>query len=158
MTGAEREARHSEPVWGERSDFIIGADVSAYSEVADREQLWARRLGENRFELCCIPFFLYDVALGDVVETAPVGDRSFMLRRVIERSGRYVFRVWFGQTEQPREDVVARLASLGALLEWSSANLLAVDAKDQAHAQEITDHLAAAQADGRLVFERGRLS
>ena len=52
VTGATREAQHSDPAWRERSDFTIGADVSAYADAADREQL----------ELCCVPFFLYDVA------------------------------------------------------------------------------------------------
>jgi hypothetical protein len=32
------------------------------------EQLWARQVGDRHFELCCIPYFVYDLALGDVVE------------------------------------------------------------------------------------------
>jgi hypothetical protein len=41
--------------------------------------LWARQVGDRRFEICCIPFFLYDVALGDVVET----DENYSLVRVV---------------------------------------------------------------------------
>ena len=56
-----------------------------------------------------------------------------MLSRVVERSGRSLFRVWFGQTEHAGEAVAARLAFLGALLECSSVSPLAVDAEDRAH-------------------------
>ena len=43
----------------------------------------------KHFEVCCIPFFLYDVSLGDVVATNP----DYVLDRVVRASGRYTFRV-----------------------------------------------------------------
>lgn len=150
------EAKHPDPVWRDRSNFIIGADISSYSDKADREQLWARQVDENRFELCCIPFFLYDVTLGDVVETKPAGGRTYMLHRVVEPSGRYVFRVWFGDAAQLRDGIEAALRDLDALLEWGSPNLVAVDARNADHAQQIADYLAAAEEEGRLVYETGR--
>lgn len=156
MSDQVREAQHTEPVWRDRSDFIIAVDVSGYSSAADREQLWAKQLGENRFKLCCIPFFAYNLTLGDVVETAPSGDRKYLISQVVQPSGRYVFRVWFGETSHPRDSIAADLGKLGALLEWSSTNLLAVDARDQQHAQEIAGYLAAAEAEGKLMFETGR--
>jgi len=72
--------------------------------------------------------------------------------RVVERSGRFVFRMWFGEAFHPRQEVADELAELGALLEWSSANLLAVDA----HAQTIADYLADQESANRLMFETGR--
>jgi hypothetical protein len=130
---AERvDAVHDAPVWRDRANFVIGAPLR---EEGRAEQLWARQVSDQRFEICCIPFFLYDVALGDVVET----DANYDLARVVERSGRFVFRVWFGEAFHPRQEVADELAELGALLEWSSANLLAVDAADEAHAQVIAD-------------------
>jgi len=154
MTG--RVAQHLDPVWRDRSNFVIAADVSVYSDLADLEQLWVRQISDDRFELCCIPFFLYDVALGDVVETRPAGGRRYMLDRVVERSGRFVFRVWFGDTHHPRDEVASDLGRMGALLEWSSVNLLAVDAVDQESAEGVASYLAAAEVGGRLVFETGK--
>lgn len=116
------------------------------------EQLWARQAGDQQFEICCIPFFLYDVALGDVVET----DASYNLLRVIEPSGRYVFRVWFGDSSHSAEEIAEQLEELGALLEWSSANLLAIDAADASQAQTVADFLAEQERGGRLMFETGR--
>ncbi len=94
MTAAGSDFAHSEPVWRDRSNFIIGAPLA---EEGRTEQLWARQVGDRRFEICCIPFFVDDAALGDVVET----DATFDLMRAVEPSGRYVFRVWFGESFIP---------------------------------------------------------
>jgi hypothetical protein len=143
------DATHEAPVWRERADFVIG---SALAEQDRAEQLWARQVGRQRFEVCCIPFFVYDVALGDVVETGA----DYNIVRVVERSGRWVFRVWFGETVRPRQEFADELGELGALLEWSSANLLAVDAADDTQAQAIANYLAEQEQASGLVFETGR--
>jgi hypothetical protein len=143
------DAVHEAPVWRERANFIIGAPLP---EEGRAEQLWARQLGDERFEICCIPFFVYDLALGDVVET----DANHDVVRVVERSGRFVFRVWFGEAFHPRQEVADELAELGALLEWSSANLLAVDAADETHAEALAAYLAEQERAGRLMYETGR--
>jgi hypothetical protein len=143
------DAVHEAPVWRERANFVIGAPLP---EEGRAEQLWARQLGDERFEICCIPFFVYDLALGDVVET----DANHDIVRVIEPSGRFVFRVWFGEAFHPRQEIADALAELGALLEWSSPNLLGVDAADEAHAQVIADYLAEQHRAGRLMYETGR--
>jgi hypothetical protein len=143
-------ATHPQPVWRDRSDFIIRARVDGPDD-ARTEQLWARQLGIHTFELCCIPFFIYDLALGDTVET----DSTYLLQRVLERSGRYVFRAWF-EGPQPYDWAVDALAALGCSYEWSSPHLLAVDAADQRHAQLVADCLAEHERSGELTFETGR--
>jgi hypothetical protein len=59
--------------------------------------------------LCCIPFFLYDIALGDVVRTSAQGDRRYVLESVVSPSGRHVFGVWFGESFHPRQKVAEDL-------------------------------------------------
>jgi len=137
-------------VWRERADFIIGASLP---EEARAEQLWVKRLDEPLvFEMCCIPFFLYDVALGDVVQT----DASFEFLRVVEPSGRFVFRIWFGDSFHPRQEIADQLSEIGALLEWSSTNLVAVDAAGAKEAWIVADFLRDQEARGRLTYETGR--
>lgn len=147
---------HADPVWRGRSNFIINAELGEEDLPHRFEQLWTRQLGEDRFEICCIPFFLFDVALGDVVTTAPRGGRQYVLDRVVEPSGRFVFRVWFGESFHPRDEIAEELTQLGALLEWSSVNLLAVDAADAAHAQGVAGFLHTRQELGQLLYETGR--
>lgn len=141
---------HTAPVLREHSDFMINAAIPPGD--GRLEQLWVRKLGDYQFELCCIPFFLFDVALGDVVET----DVDFRLSRVIQPSGRSVFRVWFGESFHPRQQIADELVALGALLEWSSVNLLAVDAADRDHARRLADCLFAHEQAGRLTYETGQ--
>lgn len=85
-----REATHPEPVWWMRSNFVIATAIDSANTDVTTEELWARKIDEGHFELCCIPFFAYDIALGDVVEA----DSQYMVRRVIRRPGKLVFRVW----------------------------------------------------------------
>lgn len=147
-----REATHDQPAWRERSNFILATAIESGNTDVMTEQLWGRKIDDRHFELCCIPFFAYDLALGDVVET----DENYLIRRVSKPSGRYVFRVWFGESFHPRDEVAAELKSLGALLEWSSPNLLAVDTRDAAHAQQVADYLQKQEDAARLVYETGK--
>lgn len=149
---AIQEAVHREPVWRDRSNFIIATSIEPDKCGMSTEQLWARRVDGRLFELCCIPFFAYDLALGDVVEV----DSDYMVSRVSKPSGRFVFRAWFGESFHPRDEVSAELESLGALIEWSSENLLGVDARDAAHAQQIADYLQEQEDAGRLMYETGK--
>jgi Domain of unknown function (DUF4265) len=154
MTNKKEFATHLEPAWRERANFIINAPLE---ETNRFEQLWARQVDESEFEVCCIPFFLYDVALGDLVETHISNGLKNAVCRVGRPSGRYVFRVHFGQDQyQFRKSVPDGLVALGALLEWSSASLVGVDARDQAHAQIVADFLQSREDLGHLVYETGK--
>lgn len=147
-----RVAIHQDPIWRERSNFVIAIEIDPGETGVGTEQLWARQIDERHYELCCIPFFAYDLALGDVVEV----DASYMVKRVTKASGRFVFRVYFGSSDYPSEEVVERLAALGGLLEWSSVDLLAVDAPGLAEGQPIADYLQAQEDQGRLLYETGK--
>ena len=65
---AFREAVHSDPVWRDRSNFIIATPIEPGEAGVTAERLWARRVDDRHYQLCCIPFFAYDLALGDVIE------------------------------------------------------------------------------------------
>ncbi len=79
-----------------------------------------------------------------------------MVNRVIQPSGHYVFRAWFGQSLYPRDEIAIRLQALGSLIEWSSRNLLAVDAADRPHAQAVAHFLMEREKAGHLIYETGR--
>jgi hypothetical protein len=98
---------------------MIAADISSCTPDADREQLWAKRLGDTEFEICCIPFILFDVALGDVVQTSS----DYWFQRVLKPSGRFVFRAWFGDSYFPRDEIVKELQQLGAVGRPSMINI-----------------------------------
>jgi hypothetical protein len=151
-------ATHNEPIWRDRADFIIRAKVKGNSDQSRREQLWARQVSDNTFVICCIPFFVYDLALGDVVEVGATPDDLYLVQRVVRPSGRSTFRVWFGDSPDPaiRQEVIREVGRLGCLFEWSSENLLAIDAASDRVAQQLADFLYKHHQTGALVYETGR--
>lgn len=150
---------HPTQVWPERTNFIIGARVPSDddSDVQRWEQLWARQISDNRFEICCIPFFVYNIALGDEVETGPELGKQYMIQRVTKPSGHYTYRVWFGDTAHPpaRQELVDAVTRLGCLCEWSSEDLLAIDAASDNEANILAQVLIERQQLGHLLFESG---
>lgn len=85
------EAVHRHP-----ANLIIGTAIDPGDTDMTTEQLWARRIDDAHYELCCIPFFAYDLALEDVVEVEV--DSSFQVTRVSAPSGRHVFRSCIGDS------------------------------------------------------------
>lgn len=148
----EHVAVHSSPIWRERADCVF----AAYQEMKDGknewEQLWGREVAPQRFIVCCIPFFVYDVALGDEVEV----DSDFVLKRVVRRSAQVTFRVWFGgQEAATRQAVVREIETMNPLMEWSSENLLGLSVS-AGEAQKVADWLAKFETAGKLQYETGR--
>lgn len=147
-------AVHKTPVWSDKANFIIRAYLEEKNGRNEWEQLWVLRLDERRFSICCIPFFAFDLALGDEVET----DENYVVRQVVKSSGQYTFRVWFGNATDPniKDEVLEKMNTLSVLIEWSSDNLLAISAIDAIHAQQVADYLHAQQSIGSLIYETGR--
>lgn len=146
------EASHLSPMWRDRADFVFAAHVGTKDGKNEWEQLWGQKVGAQRLVLCCIPFFLYDVALGDEVEI----NSDFVLQRVLRESGQVTFRVWFGgQDTKTRCELVREIEALTPLMEWSSENLLALSVPE-AEAQRLADHLRLRENNGLLQYETGR--
>lgn len=148
---------HLSPVGRERANFIIRADIEKEGSPRRFEQLWGRQLGTTCFEICCIPFFVYDLALGDEVETDSEG---YVIKRVVKRSGGSTFRAWFGDSNDPgaRDEVIEWLRESGSEFEWYSENLLAINGADDRRAQEVACFLNEREQLGRLTYETGRMS
>ena len=145
---------HQTPVWRDRANFII---MAALPEHHTYEQMWARQETDDVFELCCIPFFAHNLALGDAVRTETREGRTHLIAEVVRPSGRWTFRLWLGKSVESALDVEAEMVGLGALTEWSSEHLLGVDASDEAHAQVVADALARGEGAGRWMYETGRV-
>ena len=150
---------HEQPVWRDRANFTIAARmVDTRSEPRWRwEQLWARQTGDNKFEICCIPFFVYDLALGDEVETEDTITKKYILSKVIAPSDRYTFRAWF-TAPAAREKTIEEIRGLGCLIEerWPGSKLVAIDAANGEDAQAVADLLHTKEQLGLLKYETGR--
>lgn len=145
------EARHNAPAWQDRANFVIAADIATSPEKREWEQLWVRMISDKRFEICCIPFFAHGLALGDEVEV----DDDYVVQRVLVASGHITLRVWFGNSKDSvgRTRVMELIDHEKCEHEWSSLNLLAIDARTSKTAQDIVEVLTALQNEGAVEFE-----
>jgi hypothetical protein len=149
----EYEAAHDAPVWRDRANFVFAAVIGQKDEKNEWEQLWGEKVGLNRFVLCCIPFFVKDLALGDEVET----DDDFVFQRVIKESGQYTFRVWLGKLNKSIEtELMNEINAFHPFIEFSSKRFLALSAPNFAKAQELADYLEARERGKFLKYDTGR--
>src|SRR5471032_373547 len=92
---------HGAPAWGGQANFVLQIRIATGDEAFDAtpryEQAWVRHAGDDLYQVCCIPFFLYDLALGDVLKVTTI-EGAPVVQGVAERSGHHTFRAWFGKT------------------------------------------------------------
>ena len=121
-----RIATHTEPVRRPLPGFMLRVHVDDVGGGTNCEQLWTRRVGEDLFELCCIPFFAYGMALDDVVRADP----GYVVHSVVKPSGHGVVRVAVVQPED-EEAIHATLHDLIGRLEyvheWFAPGYVAID-------------------------------
>ena len=146
-------AVHRYPVWYDQSNFLIHAYIEGDAERNRWEQLWVKQVDDKTFVICCIPFFTYDLALGDLVST----DEDLVIQNTLQASGQFTFRIWFGDAPRPeiKDEVLQELEARNVLFEWSSIDMLAVSGKDFKQADEVANYLHALQVSGELIYENG---
>lgn len=143
---------HSDPIWRDRANFVFAAHQGTKDGKNEWEQLCGQEVAPQRCVVCCIPFFVRNVALGDEVEI----DADFVLQRVVRPSSQVTFRVWFGgQDATTRQNLVSEIEVLKPLTEWSSENLLALSVPED-QAQHLADYLQLRENEGLLQYETGR--
>lgn len=121
-------AAHANPVKRPRRSVMLRAIVDDVGPGENFEQLWSKRVGDDLFEICCIPFFVYDIALGDVVQADP--ESGHVIRSVVRRSGNGVARVAVKRREDIEalhEDLHGLTARLGYLCEWFAPGYFAIN-------------------------------
>lgn len=148
-------AVHQKPAQADVANFLIMAALEGAPLEGRWEQLWAQRINEHEFRICCIPFFTFGVALGDIVHTAPQGGKQYVIDHVAHRSGRGVLRFWTkNATPASVARVQAVLARENQLSEIYGEHLLVIDFDSGQTDPEIDALLAEASALG-LLIERG---
>ena len=148
-------AAHQNPVWREKADFLIQVSLVAFG-MADRwEQLWARRISDREFEICCIPFFTYGIALGDKVAAEADRDFEYVFQRVLAKSGHKTARVAIvSQTVASRlHDEIHRRLAKSLPHEWYAPGYVAIDIADVDQEVQIADFFSEYVKRGEVSYE-----
>jgi hypothetical protein len=137
-------ASHANPVRRPVPSFMLRALLDDIEGEENYEQLWTRRVGEDRFEVSCIPFFAYDLALGDIVRAD--AETGYVIQSVEQRSGNGVVRV----AVKRRDNIDAvhlrlhdLLGKLEYLHEWFAPGYVAVSLEPGVSHDEFFEGLAA---------------
>jgi hypothetical protein len=148
-------AIHLNPAWREKANFIIDARIEGEKEKF--EQLWVKKLEgkKKQFELCTIPAFLHDMALGDVLETVGENEGELVVNKVVSRSGHHSFRVWFGESKAAQKAaVISDLKNMaGVSMELYSDDLLCVDVSNGEEAHKMQNYLQKKETEKKIMFE-----
>jgi hypothetical protein len=157
-----RPVLHEAPVAAAEADCVVLAAIDRPGLPIRVEALAARRLDDDLYEICCVPFFAEDIAFGDTVH-APVAHTGGLTRptfsEVIEPSGHICLRVWFPRDTDPtdRLAVEADVDSHGGRIERLGEDLLAIDVPEHASVA-VSDVLEQWEARGAISYETGHTS
>jgi hypothetical protein len=120
---------HDDPVGRSASNFIARVDLASFGMDGQVEQLWLKAASNGTYELACIPFFTYGLALGDTVQLTG----NNYVGQPVRASGHRALRMMF-VPELPAEDrqqaadrIRAEISQAGLLSEWSGERYVAVD-------------------------------
>jgi hypothetical protein len=155
---------HPHPVRKEKSDFLISSVVEMPDGAEGFEQLFARKVTDSEYEICCIPGYSYGLSLGDVVKTSAYGGIGHVVSEVLRASGHSTFRIWFGDkypegpASEAVQSVLANVVGPGVLTEWCSRNYVAIDAAPGVDTDTIASVLERLEQQGLIeTFEVGNL-
>ena len=149
-----RELTHRYPVWRDEADFVVMHALDG-SEPMDFEQLWAAQCGGDRYRICCIPFFVYGLSLGDVVRCEAAHGYDHCATEIVEASPRSTFRLYSADGIDDHAEIMKALESVGALVERSSRSMIAVDAADEQICLAAVELLQDFETSGRGLYEVG---
>jgi hypothetical protein len=148
-------ATHQSPVWREKADFVIQASLASFGMPNRWEQLWARRVSKTGFEICCIPFFTYGIALGDTVATETGQDFEYVVQRVVTKSGHKTARVAVidpGAASRLHDEIHRKLAK-SFPHEWYAPGYVAVDIAGTDQEAAITELFSEYTKRGEVSYE-----
>lgn len=157
-SGDHKTITHDFPIWREKANFMLAVRL-VEPDVPKKwkwEQIWARQIRDNVFEICCIPFVTYGLALGDLVGTEPLDERKYVINKVVEKKGHTTYRIWFLDMDKWQSTTEA-IKDLGCLVEirWEKSKLIAVDAPSNEIEKLLKIYIGKLEAEGVVNYEIG---
>jgi hypothetical protein len=108
--------------------------------------------------ICAVPFWVYDLNLGDEVALIESAEGAPVVAGVVVDGGNYTFRVRFDDAADDDvrwRELMVGLEPFGCWVDVRSRGFLAVSAPPT-QAQAVADYLDEREQRGDLLFETGR--
>jgi len=108
--------------------FPIEKDSEGYPQSQDWEELWATPVEGGSFRLDSTPFFVKDIAAGDVIAAVRTEEGWHSFQKIISRSGNSSFRIWLQDAvAHDSVKIVEALRRLGGHVETTLERLIAIN-------------------------------
>jgi hypothetical protein len=147
-------ATHHAPV--AKANSLIHVDLADHGLPGRLEQLWAWRISPYEFEIASLPFFPYDMTLGDTVATRGSEAPDLVVAQVIRRSGHRLLRVGIktlGINPELHELMHREMIRSGLIFEWHGAEYVAVDLPRDCSEDALLAYLEPLQRRYQIVME-----
>jgi hypothetical protein len=139
-------------------NYIARVDLAFFGFPDHFEQIWLGALEGGLYEIRCIPFRAYGLALGDVVTVSPDGS---LINALVRPSGRKVLRVLLDSSLAGERRSIAidslnvNVEAAGLLFEWSEDRHIAIDIPLDANSEELFDFVCGYVERGEAFWEWG---
>jgi hypothetical protein len=120
------------------------------------ESLWAKRLGNDLYEIQNIPCCAYGLNFGDVVRaTSDAPDLKPEVRAVVTRSGNRTARISFCDklSKEQQQPVLVTLVSMGTEIERATFKFVCVSVPPSVSYDSVCTYLAEQEKVGSLEYE-----
>jgi Domain of unknown function (DUF4265) len=149
-------ATHAIPARLDPDAVLVDVDLEAFGMPGRREQLSTSQVSPDRFEVCCIPFFTYGIALGDVVSARKGQETSWLMESVVSRSGHRTVRLAIesaARAQELHEQLHTLVAETGLAHEWHGSGYVAIDIPPDKRPEEVLRLFAEHVKAGAVVPE-----
>jgi hypothetical protein len=142
--------------------FELAVDEDGWPPVGS-ERVWAHHLGGDRYRIDNPPWFVHDLAVGDVVGAqAPDSGSHPVFVEVVERSGHVTIRLVCFRRGPLAGDLARALEPFTALGVYGEGaqqyGMLALDIEPAAPLPAIVSRLRRGVEDGSWEYEEGRVT
>jgi hypothetical protein len=144
---------HEDPARRGDHNYMARIDLTPFDLANTFEQLWLGEM-EGGYEVCCIPFWVYGLALGDLVRK---NDRD-IIDGILQKSGHRVLRILFAAPGPPlelRAVLADTLTNAGLASEWNGDRHVAIDVPEEAAMQPVFDIVYEEVQSGAAFWEWG---
>jgi len=135
--------------------FSLEQDEDGWPPVT-RENMWAVDLGDGRYRIDNIPFYVMGISDGDLITATKEEDERLVFSELVEASSNSTFRLIVSNEEEISE-VRKIFRELGCPSELVSHGLISLHVPGSVTMKPIATLIEQGEEDGRWGFEEGVL-
>jgi len=139
----------------ERADRTVWVAFDTDGDDASWEGLLATPGDDEKVTVQSVPYFVYDLALGDEVSTVASAEGPLVAVERTRRSGMLTFRVVVDGGDDRWQQLMRDLEPVSCWFDVRSPRFIAIGAPSE-HAQAVADYLHGREQRGELQYETGQ--